>query len=765
MDVSSAEAGGEHDRDPLESGGGAASRADRARSALARPVRAAARQRRARRIAAPALIVLGALFLLLGELQLYAARTIFDSEDFARRATSTLEEPEVRSFVAARVTDEIVGASPDLVAARPLIDSATDAIVGSAPFASLFRVAVQDLHRSVFDEDKDTVTLGIADSGVLVIDALRQLNPEIAGKIPKDVEADLVSISSGSASATLNQVARTAEENRAAAPWNLAWAVVLFGLGILAALERRRAVKRIGIALAVVGVVVVAGYEIGRAILVGRLDGAEADAAGAAWDTFLLDLRTWNLVLAGAGIVLALAAASLIRPVDVSAQLRRGWGLAARVPARPLPRGLRAVGLVAVGALILWQHETLLRLAVLAAGLFVLYLGVAELLRMSMPASAAGEPPPPAGRTRRAAAESPIGRRIRAAPLLYLAILAAVLIAGGVALAALATGDDELDAGPIRACNGAAELCDRPLDEVSFPSTHNSMSAATEPGWLFAQQNTGLRDQLDAGIRGLLIDTHYGVATDKGVATELQAGSKSRAKIADELGEEFVDTAERLRGRLGYEGGGDPEVFLCHAYCEVGATKGLDALRDVRDWLVQNPHEVLVISIEDDVTPEDTAALFEQSGLLDYVYMGEVGPPWPTPREMIESGQRVLVMGENEVGEVPWYHQQFELTQETPFHFTSPEELADPDSCDPNRGGADASLLLLNHWVDTSPAPKPSNAKKVNAYDALLKRAERCQRARGLLPNLVAVDFYREGDLGRVVETLNGLGAEEGASG
>ena len=105
-------------------------------------------------------------------------------------------------------------------------------------------------------------------------------------------------------------------------------------------------------------------------------------------------------------------------------------------------------------------------------------------------------------------------------------------------------------------------------------------------------------------MRGLLIDTHYGVQTDKGVATDLEAGSKSRAKIEDEVGTEFVQTAERLRRRLGYkQGEGKREIFLCHAYCEVGATKFQDSLEDIRDFVIENPGEVVVLSIEDDVTP------------------------------------------------------------------------------------------------------------------------------------------------------------------
>ncbi len=60
--------------------------------------------------------------------------------------------------------------------------------------------------------------------------------------------------------------------------------------------------------------------------------------------------------------------------------------------------------------------------------------------------------------------------------------------------------------------------------------------------------------------------------------------------------------------------------------------------------------------------------------------------------------------------------------------------------------------------------PKPTNAAIVNAYDFLLGRARQCQQERAHLPNVVAVDFYRTGDLFRVVRTLNGLDPAPAAS-
>src|SRR4029078_13225591 len=60
-------------------------------------------------------------------------------------------------------------------------------------------------------------------------------------------------------------------------------------------------------------------------------------------------------------------------------------------------------------------------------------------------------------------------------------------------------------------CNGASSLCDLPLSTAMFPGSHNSMSSALYPGFLFAEQIGTIRDQLDAGVRALFIDTHYGI--------------------------------------------------------------------------------------------------------------------------------------------------------------------------------------------------------------------------------------------------------------
>jgi len=63
----------------------------------------------------------------------------------------------------------------------------------------------------------------------------------------------------------------------------------------------------------------------------------------------------------------------------------------------------------------------------------------------------------------------------------------------------------------------------------------------------------------------------------------------------------------------------------------------------------------------------------------------------------------------------------------------------------------------MNHWIETAPASLPSNALVVNEYDFLLRRARACQRERRMVPNLIAVDFYKTGDLFRVCRAMNGV--------
>ncbi|TML05964.1 MAG: hypothetical protein E6G41_08930 [Actinobacteria bacterium] len=106
----------------------------------------------------------------------------------------------------------------------------------------------------------------------------------------------------------------------------------------------------------------------------------ERDAVGAVWDAFLKDLHTAAWILAASGAVVAAAAASLIRPVDIDVPLRRAAAWVTTEPERPVWKVVRGVALIAAGLLFVLDRDAVLQLIFTAVGLYLVYAGVSALL-------------------------------------------------------------------------------------------------------------------------------------------------------------------------------------------------------------------------------------------------------------------------------------------------------------------------------------------------------------------------------------------------
>ncbi len=324
-------------------------------------------------------------------------------------------------------------------------------------------------------------------------------------------------------------------------------------------------------------------------------------------------------------------------------------------------------------------------------------------------------------------------------PKIGIAVLLMLIIAAAITLVIFDPLRTERTtrARPLR-CNGHEALCERRFNEVVFPATHNAMSASNL-GWIWPHHDGGLSAQLKAGVRAFLLDVHYGDTPDEIQRYLSTFPSSSRALL-----ERIIAAADPVTS--------GPGLFLCHNLCALGATPLQDALTDIRAFLDRNRSEVIVLILQDEVAPEDTATAFEASGLIRYVYTHPPDADWPTLREMIERNERVVVFGEQGGPPPDWYHHFWDYAEETRYSYRSPEEF----DCAPNRGGVDKPLFLLNHWIARR-APDRVDAARINAYDFLLNRALACAEERGHMPNFIAVDFYGIGDLFRVVDTLNGL--------
>jgi hypothetical protein len=453
--------------------------------------------------------------------------------------------------------------------------------------------------------------------------------------------------------------------------------------------------------------------------------------------SFFGDLNNWAWFFCGFGILIAAGASSQLERVDPLLTARRAVNHLITPPIRPARRLAWGLMLLAIGLFAILYPLEALRSSIILAGIMSAYAGIREVFRILREALDRG----------RAAT---IMQSDRSLALPFVAAVALLPIVGALWIVRKDPAIQPAPDADVTACNGYAELCDRRVDEVAFAGAHNAMSNQTIPGWMFPHHEADIPQQLADGIRALLIDVHRGFPGGARIKTDMSTEPNAE-KIAKAVGQEGYDAALRIRNRLVGVDEGNPGLYLCHGFCELGSYTLTPLLTEIRSFLVGHPDEVLLMIIEDYVPPADLAHAFDQSGLTDFVYQGPGQPKWPTLRELIISGRRVIVFIESGRPGIAWLRPAFESFRETPYTFHKPDEF----TCAANRGGNAGSLFLLNHWIDTAPAPRPSNAQVVNSFPVLSQRAFLCAKERAHIPNIIAVDFYRTGDLLRVVNQIN----------
>jgi hypothetical protein len=342
-----------------------------------------------------------------------------------------------------------------------------------------------------------------------------------------------------------------------------------------------------------------------------------------------------------------------------------------------------------------------------------------------------------------------------AAPVVYRRRTVFLAIGLGLALAVVTTivlVTESPEPQPISAgCNGRIDLCGRRLDQAVFPTSHNA-NAAADDGYLGPNQKYRIGPQLVQGIRGMQLDAFVGTPQGGRVYTDFTDVNVD--SLTQSVGPDLVERAERAREIIGPPPDASrQQLYLCHGFCELGATRASEAFETIAAFLARNPNEVLFVIFEDYAPVELLERELGRAGLADQRFPIDVGRPLPTLRGMIRSGRRLVTVLENQDGGAAMPNGYAGgIVQETPYSFRNPEALAMPTSCRPERGSATAPIFLLNHWV--TPASR-SGSITVNQFDFLDERARRCQDERGLLPNLVAIDFVNEGALYSVVDQLN----------
>lgn len=684
-------------------------------------------------------LVIVAIALPVGLLAGWTNATVYDSARFSQRSVDILQSPTVQRELATKLTEQLaLGGNRQAVDFRPAFELAVEAAIDTDTFQSVFRTAVRRVHEALLAGQSAGAGLDLSDSVAIIASTLSLPSTAAPGQQEeRALGSSLTDITDRLARLRVWQL----DGITAAARWIGLGAALAAGVAaIAAARDRRRAVRALGLVIVADGLLVAAVVPVVSWLVGQRIDDAAlAGAVRAAIGRAMGDLTSIGLWTAGYGIVIAAAAAAMaadarrLTPAH-AVRVTAGWMARARASTGGTI-ALGAAGLVA-GVLLIRDPQTWALVAVLGAGLWLAYFGLTEILGLV--------------RTTAGARGSGAARGVRRRNLVLVSVGAAVLaavVSVGLVTSTRGAAQEAEAAGEI-ACNGETDRCDRPLNLALFAGSHNSMSSALYPGWLFAEQVRTIASQLDGGVRALLFDTHYGVesvARLPGSGTPLiltDRAAELEAPTGEQIDPAIAARAEQLAARAPPSANSARSIYLCHNYCELGAVRFDDVLADIKQFMDTHPDDVVIIIIQDATTPVDTAAAIEASGLAERAYTLDRDRPLPTLGEMIESGRTLLVFAEGGGAGAPaWYQPAYEhWFQETVYTFPSIEAM----TCESNRGPSDAPLFLVNHWVGASP-PDPALAARANSPEVLGQRLRDCLVQRGRVPNVVALDFALRG--------------------
>jgi hypothetical protein len=688
-----------------------------------------------------ALIFVGLVLTNLTMASVWSWRTFASSQGFADTTTDMLKEPAVREEIAHQIVgvlEEEKATSRVAVNARPIVEAIVAEVVATEPFQGVFHAGVRELHSSIVAGQRSRLLVDVDDTAPLVRDGLAVAYPDL--ELPDVVLDVAVGISQSTPVDTAIRISSLA--GWLAAPFAVG-ALACFAMALRRARDRRRAFEVIGLGFVLTGVVHFALLAVGLTLAASLGDDPRERTALRAvfWSaTHLINVQAKVAITIGTVLALAAAQTGTGQIRTRLAMLRQRVGSLLAMPAW---RAVACLAAIAAGYFAMRWPEASTSIVIRVAAFLAFVAGAIGMLDLlgSVNWGVDGG----AQFQRR-------GRQVAIGMTAAVSITSTVMLFGGLAFVRAVQAPKVAHAAMADVgCNGHIELCDKPLDEVVFAGTHNSMAASWQ-GFLVPSQRGGIGAQLANGVRAFLLDLHYGAHVHDLVRTDLRSEAKTTLGWANLSADERAATENVLALASGVPPDAERKVYLCHLKCELGATPAVEELRELHDYLRENPNEVVVLVLEDFVDPVDGVAVLERSGLAKHAWSWEPGEPVPTLGDMIQRGKNVLVLVENDGGAEPWYIPAYNILQDTPYRFEEQRDF----SCALGRGDATNPLFLVNHWITADP-PDPNMAAEVNARDVLLARAEACDSEHGHMPNIIAVDFYGTGDLFDVVDVLNGV--------
>ncbi|MCX4625563.1 PI-PLC domain-containing protein [Streptomyces sp. NBC_01443] len=338
--------------------------------------------------------------------------------------------------------------------------------------------------------------------------------------------------------------------------------------------------------------------------------------------------------------------------------------------------------------------------------------------------------PAPGSRTAPAALARRTGRRSFVC-LLLLALLGAATAASASAPAGTSSAVS-VSPGTRAAEAAAARWGDRRLDEAAFLTTHNAFTNYDDSRWSSVNQAESVRAQLDNGVRGLSLDTHW--------------YERSTWLCVISFGSDCYPS----------------DVYLCHGDCKTfaGATYALPrqsfqgTMQTVVDFLASHPQEVVTVFLEDYVGADQLGqSLGRVRGLPELLFRpddwGVRQNGWPKVADLVTAGKRLLIFSDRSDREHlgVMYDKSWTVS-----NYWSLGNMGNDLACvtrwpdvplDRQEPGF-RRLFAMSHHRNV---PTVLTAALDNGAKLRSRIAEQCRTATGgRSPNYVSVDFHRLSD-------------------
>jgi hypothetical protein len=384
-----------------------------------------------RRAIAWVLLVLGAIAVPLSVVAIWTRNQVLNTDRYVSTMAPLARNSDVQAAAANRVTSALLAkvdveeaakealpkraqflAGPIQGAVRSFVHEAAFRFVSSDQFARLWdgvnRVSHQQVRAVLTGEGPQSiqtkhgeVTIDLAVVAGRVKDRLVQRGLTVLNKVDTSkIDAKIVIFDSKS----IEQAQRGTRALKALAIALPIFALLCFAGAVWLARDHRRALIRVGFAIAISAAVLSVGIALGRAQYLNALSGVvqSKDAAAAVYDIVLRNVRTANRVFIVIGLLLATGAALAgpsrpavaIRSLFTGGAAKAGSHVSTNPVTRWVAREVVLVRSLVVAAVVLilvfWDQPRPLTVLVLAVVLVILLVVVEILARAG--AAGAGEP-------------------------------------------------------------------------------------------------------------------------------------------------------------------------------------------------------------------------------------------------------------------------------------------------------------------------------------------------------------------------------------